>query len=99
MAVLEHLDIDLVKSMNELWRISKKGCILTVKLPMWDSESVHDDPTHRWFFTERSLHYFDPSTEIGKNYGFYTDKKWKILEDLIFTKTRSSFTAKMTPIK
>jgi hypothetical protein len=50
-----------------------------VKLPHVKAEEAWDDPTHRWFFTIRSLDQFDPDTPRGKQYGFYTDRKWKIL--------------------
>jgi predicted SAM-dependent methyltransferase len=78
-AVLEHLDIDLVASLNECWRILKPGGTLFLKLPYVGAERSYDDPTHRWFFTLRSLDQFDPDTERGKAYSFYTPRKWRIL--------------------
>jgi predicted SAM-dependent methyltransferase len=79
-AVLEHLDHDLVASMNECWRILRPAGILSLKLPFWRSDNSHNDPTHRWFFALRSLDYFDPDTEIGRRYRFYTEWHWKIIK-------------------
>lgn len=77
LAVFEHLDIDLVASLNECHRILKKGGIVVLKLPLASSLHSYDDPTHRWFFSMESLDQFCPETERGKRYGFYTPHKWK----------------------
>lgn len=77
-AVLEHLKQDLIVSINECWRIARPGATLDIKLPIWNSEQAHDDPTHRWFATLQTMNYFDPSTFQGQNYGFYTPYKWRV---------------------
>ena len=80
LAVLEHLDIDLLHSLNECWRILKPGGTLVIKLPLWNSENSYDDPTHRWFFTLNSLNQFCPETQRGRDYDFYTPYKWKFVK-------------------
>lgn len=80
LAVFEHLDIDLVASLNECHRILGPGGQLVIKLPMWNSENSYDDPTHRWFFTLRSLDQFCPETERGQQYSFYTPHKWRFVK-------------------
>lgn len=78
-AVLEHLDCDLSKSLDECWRILKPGGLLFIKLPYVGSEYSYDDPTHRWFFTLRSFDQFDPDTRRGKEYAHvYGMRLWKI---------------------
>jgi len=77
-AVLEHLDHNLVVSINECWRILEPGGTLYMKLPAWDNEVSYQDPTHKWFFSPRVFEYFDPDTPLGKKYFFYTPLKWKI---------------------
>lgn len=77
-AVLEHLEIDLLTSMNEIWRVMVPGGELTVKLPYWKDERSYNDPTHRYVYGLGIFDIFDPSTERGKRYIFYTDRKWKI---------------------
>jgi SAM-dependent methyltransferase len=80
LAVLEHLDPDLVASLNECHRILRPGGILVIKLPLQNGGNAYDDPTHRWFFSLRSLDQFCPETERGREYGFYTARKWKFIK-------------------
>lgn len=80
LAVLEHLDIDLVASLNECHRILRPGGQLVIKLPLQNGSNAYDDPTHRWFFTLKSLDQFCPETERGRAYGFYTPYKWKFIK-------------------
>ena len=75
-AVLEHLK-DLVKSLEECHRILKLGCQIHIQVPHWQSQVAHDDPTHRWFLTPRSMDYFIEGTAYGDNYGFYSTMRWK----------------------
>lgn len=92
-SVLEHLVHDLVVTLNECWRLLRPGGKLRLKLPMWNSEISHRDPTHRWFFSTGSLDQFDPSTRRGKEYTFYTDRKWRILKAPELNRAKSSFRA------
>lgn len=80
LAVFEHLDIDLLASLNECHRILAPGGHLIIKLPLQRGFNAYDDPTHRWFFTLRSLDQFCPETPRGKAYGFYTPYKWKFIK-------------------
>ena len=94
-AVLEHLRINLVQSLDECWRLLRPGGQLFLKLPHWQSDISHQDPTHYWFFSLASLDQFDPDTPRGKTYSFYTTRKWKILEPVVLNKAQSSIIAKM----
>lgn len=79
LSVLEHLDIDLVASLNECHRILRPAGQLVLKLPLWNAERSYDDPTHRWVFTLHSLDQLCPETERGQEYTFYTPCKWKYI--------------------
>lgn len=79
-SVFEHLDINLLHALDECWRILKPGGQLVVKYPLWDAPTAHDDPTHRWWWSDRALEVFDPDTKYGKDHPYYTDKKWEILD-------------------
>jgi len=74
--VLEHLD-NIVRVMEEIWRVLKPGCDVTITGPRADHPQAWDDPTHRRLFTERSFDLFDPATIWGRKYGFYTPFKFK----------------------
>lgn len=96
LAVFEHLDIDLVASLNECHRILKPGGIVVLKLPLQKGFNAYDDPTHRWFFTLRSLDQFCPATQRGKEYSFYTPHKWKFTKKpRINGRAKSSLWAEM----
>lgn len=77
-AVLEHLKLNLVESLDECWRLLRPGGRAHLKLPFWKSDAAWQDPTHRWFFTLGSFDQFDPDTKRGQDYGFYTERKWRI---------------------
>lgn len=80
LAVLEHLDIDLVASLNECHRLLRPGGQLVIKLPLHTGYNAYDDPTHRWLYSLRSLDQFCPETERGRSYGFYTARKWRFVK-------------------
>lgn len=93
--VLEHLE-DVVKTMNEIWRILKPEGQFKCKVCGYGNPAYHIDITHHRAFHFASMDYFDPTTEIGKEYSYYTDKKWRILE----THThRKNYYFTMKPIK
>ena len=77
-SVLEHLDCDLLTAMNETWRVLECGGRLSVKLPYWNHEMTWNDPTHRRGYGVGIFDQFDPSTERGQEYDFYTPCKWAI---------------------
>jgi hypothetical protein len=73
--VMEHLD-DVVKTMDECWRIMKLGGIITIKVPRWDHWTSWCDPTHKRTFMQCSFEYFT-NEGFGKTFPFYTKYKWK----------------------
>lgn len=89
-AVFEHLDIDLLTVFDECWRILKPQGTLYVKLPFWKAARAWDDPTHRRPYTFRTFNYFDPQTREGKQYAFYTDRKWRIIRKPRLNSARTS---------
>lgn len=93
LAVLEHLDIDLVASLNECHRILRPGGQLVIKLPLHTGSNAYDDPTHRWFFSLKSLDQFCPETERGQAYGFYTPFKWRFVKRPHPNKSKTSLWA------
>lgn len=66
--VLEHVD-DLPRVMEEIHRISKPGARLIAEVPYFRSVLAYQDPTHRRFFTTRTMDYFCPNTKFG-SYGY-----------------------------
>lgn len=79
-SVVEHLKLDLVETLDECWRILKPGGTLVLKYPLWSTPTAHDDPTHRWWLSERALEVFDPTKKYGQDHPYYTPRKWEILD-------------------
>ena len=79
-SVLEHLEIDLITALNECWRIIEHGGTLHIKYPLHTSPFIHDDPTHRWHWSELVTDFVVPSTKYGTSCMFYTPFKWKIVD-------------------
>jgi SAM-dependent methyltransferase len=79
--VLEHLD-DVIRVMEEVYRISAPGASVKVIVPYFRSHWACIDPTHRHFFTVDSFGYFDPEHILGTRYK-YTTAKFTI-EKIIF---------------
>jgi predicted SAM-dependent methyltransferase len=78
-SVFEHLQITLIESMNEAWRILKVNGRLDIKLPLYNRKKSWLDPTHRWLVAEGVLDNFDPTKERGKRYGkLYGIRPWRI---------------------
>lgn len=55
--VLEHLD-DVLKTVEELHRISKPGGLVKIWVPHFSSSDAYSDPTHKRSFSSRSFNYF-----------------------------------------
>jgi len=90
-AVLEHLRMDLMMSLNECWRILRPGGTIYLKLPHWKHDTSWMDPTHYWKYSLRVLEVFDPDTVYGKAYAFYTEHKWRIIKGPKLNDAKSSF--------
>ena len=77
--VLEHLD-SFIAFFDECWRILSAHGTVIIQVPRWDSENCWRDPTHKRGYHVDCFKYLDPSTEWGKRYGMYTERKWKIVD-------------------
>lgn len=81
---LEHLD-DVMRVMEEVYRICKPGGIVKVIVPYFRSFWAFIDPTHKHFFTVDSFAYFDPEHVICQRYD-YTLTRFKV-EKIVFNET------------
>jgi SAM-dependent methyltransferase len=71
--VLEHIP-DVIATMEELWRISRPGAKLHIRVPHFTGILAWKDPTHRRSFTSESFGYF------GENgYSYYTHAKFQVM--------------------
>jgi SAM-dependent methyltransferase len=94
LSVFEHLHRTLYSSMDQVWGILRPGGICQLKLPYWKSENAHNDATHRWAgFGLGVLDHLDPATKSGREYGYYTDRKWRIIKRPTLNRSATSFAA------
>lgn len=77
--VLEHLP-NTIKTMEELWRISNNDCLVTIRVPFWNSFHSFRDPTHYRTFHGESFDFYDPSTALFKQCSYYSKARFKIVE-------------------
>lgn len=71
--ILEHLD-NIIKVMEEIFRISKPNAELDIRVPHFSSMHAYGDPTHKHFFNTLSFDYF---TGELPQYGFYTNARFR----------------------
>ena len=98
-SVLEHLQLTLIDSINECWRLLRPRGTLALRIPWWQSDLSHRDPTHRWFANLETLDIFDPTSKYGMQYGFYTDRKWRFVRRPALSKYGTSIVAVMQVCK
>lgn len=98
-SVFEHLDIDLVAILNEVWRILRPGGTLRVKVPHWQHDNAYADPTHRWRYSLRSFDCFVPGTKLGDELNFYTPHKWRFVKPPKLNSHKSSLIATLQVCK
>jgi SAM-dependent methyltransferase len=78
--ILEHLP-DTVRSLEEIWRVTKHGGLVHILVPYYNSPGAFQDPTHVKYFTERTFEYFTPdgTTELS-HYNYYSAARFEILD-------------------
>jgi len=75
--ILEHLP-DTVKTMEEIWRISKSGSRIVIRVPYWNCWKSIADPTHKTFFHEKTFEFFDPRKRPCQERPYYTNARFEI---------------------
>lgn len=80
--ILEHLP-DITHTMNEAWRVLKRGGRMDVFIPTTDGRGAFQDPTHRTFWNRNTFLYFthlDPHRErFGEAYGIQA--RFKVIDE------------------
>jgi SAM-dependent methyltransferase len=76
--VLEHLD-DLVAVMEEIHRVSRPGCKVSIVVPHFSCANSFTDPTHRHHLGYFSFDYFTNDTQLG----FYTNCRYRYIERML----------------
>ena len=83
--VLEHLD-DTVAVIEEIRRICRKGAVVTIRVPYYNSPDMFADPTHRRFFSERTLDFFDPRRPACQERPYYSSARFHVEVEIVYVK-------------
>jgi predicted SAM-dependent methyltransferase len=76
--IIEHLD-DVYMVMDEIHRILKPGGEVHIRTAAWDTAQSYDDPSHKHWFTLKSFDFFDPTTQHGSRYPWFSRAKFSVL--------------------
>lgn len=83
--LIEHIT-DVLGFVNECHRLLVPGGRLVMRGGAANNPASYTDPTHKHWFTDESMDFFDPDRNLGEHYGsFYVDTlgrplaKWQIL--------------------
>lgn len=76
--VLEHLS-DIIKPVEEIWRISKSKAKIIVKVPIYPSIWAYSDPTHKSAYTFITFNYFRPNDSLN----YYSKARFLIKKRII----------------
>lgn len=79
--ILEHLP-DTVAALDEWWRIVKPGGKIVIRVPSHTHIDSVTNPTHKRFFTSRSIEYFTNKEGVWEHYG---NARFKILKNQLIT--------------
>lgn len=94
--LIEHLD-NPVSFINNCWYLVERDGVLNIKACGWKNPNYYVDITHKHGYDIHSFDYFDPKTELGQRYSYYTSLKWDILS-LTYDR-HFNVLVKMRPIK
>jgi SAM-dependent methyltransferase len=76
--VLEHLP-DTIQTMEELFRVTKTGGLVHIRVPYFNAWDASYDPTHVKSFNENSFDFFDPGKEVQRTRVYYTRAQFHII--------------------
>lgn len=68
----------VIAFVEECHRILKPGGELHIQVPHFASPNMWIDPTHVRGFDPKSFDYFDPTTDFGTWYGYYSECKFRV---------------------
>jgi len=83
--VMEHLHCEVQQWLDECWRMLKPGGLLVLRLPAWDHECGHRDPTHVRLSHPNQFDYWDKESRVYEEYGriyFQESNRWWHVESV-----------------
>jgi SAM-dependent methyltransferase len=86
LSVIEHLD-NFFGVFAELHRILKPGGFVALLTPHFSDDGSFIDPSHKLHLSLRSFDYFIEGTELFKAFGFYSNTRFRVRQQLLMLKT------------
>ena len=83
--ILEHLP-DTIGVLEELWRITRNGGEVHVRVPYWNSLDGVTDPTHVRWFNQYTFQFFDPASPRCARRSYYSKARFRIAEESFFVR-------------
>lgn len=83
--VLEHLP-DTIKVMEEIWRVSAPGAVVTIRVPYWNADDFITDPTHIKAFNQFTFDFFDPRHPRCQERPYYSTARFHVSKIRFFVK-------------
>jgi SAM-dependent methyltransferase len=87
--LLEHLpthtrdyESTYIKFIEEAYRVLEPSGVLIIQTPRFDSPNLPIDLGHVKGFHERSMDYFDETTDLGKAYGYYSKARFSVSSEV-----------------
>ena len=77
LSILEHLP-NTIQVLEEVHRIAKRGALVFVHVPYWNSYISIVDPTHIKSFHEKTFNFFDPSKLECKTRPYYSTARFRV---------------------
>jgi len=80
--IIEHLH-NKIHTMNELWRVLKPGCDVSVIVPTTDGRGAFQDPTHVSWWNRNSFYYFEAGNPYRERFctAYGIKAKFEILDE------------------
>ena len=79
--VLEHIERrDLVRIMNECWRVLEPDGVMEIEVPVFPSDAAMADPTHVSFFVAATFDYFNKGSQFDGERMLYGIKPWALTD-------------------
>lgn len=83
--ILEHLP-DTIGVLEEIWRISRPGGSVHIRVPYWNSLDGVTDPTHVRWFNQYTFQFFDPRSPRHQRRSYYSRARFHIAYEAFFVR-------------
>jgi hypothetical protein len=88
--VLEHMD-GIIPTLEELHRITRRGGVIRIRVPYYNSPAMFADPTHRTFISDKTFDFFDPSKPACRERPYYSHARFTVTVSTVYIRVLSVY--------